>query len=341
MAGTILKTQEIGSFRKPEYLSRKFHSSAESEIVPLKEKATLETLETFRNVGMENLGVGGEMFRWEMYEHFAQFVSGLEFYGMVRSFDNRYYRKGIVVSDLSRKSCLHGDELKFLLKNTNGDLKLPVTGPYTMMDWSFNEHYGDRHETALAFSRILNDEIRELKRMWVSARPAEKFQVQIDEPATTTHPSEMDIVVDSINRSVEGIEDVEFSLHVCYSKDYRVLYDRVPDLKIHGLNLEYANRDMLSRGVSDSERPGYNDIRYFAEVEKKKFLGVGVTDVHIDEIESVPLIEDRINYTLGILEDPVRIKINPDCGLRTRSRKVGEEKLRNMVIARNNVLKKI
>jgi 5-methyltetrahydropteroyltriglutamate--homocysteine methyltransferase len=341
MAGTILKTQEIGSFRKPAYLSSRFHLSDESEIVPMKEKATLETLDVFRKVGMENLGVGGEMFRWEMYEHFAQFVAGLEFYGMVRSFDNRYYRKGSIISGLSRRSTLHGNELKFLLKNTTEELKMPVTGPYTMMDWSFNEHYRDRHEAALAFSKILNDEIRDLKRIWLNSRPGEEFQVQIDEPATTTHPSEMDIVVDSINRAVEGIDGVEFSLHVCYSKDYRVLYDRIPDLRLHGLNLEYANRDRLTRGVSDSKRPGYNDIKYFAEVDKRKFLGVGVTDVHIDEIEPASLIEDRISYVLGILEDPGRIRINPDCGLRTRSREVGEEKLRNMVIARNNVMKRI
>ena len=341
MAGKKLETQEIGSFRKPEYLSRKFHTGSEGEVEPLKERATVETLQLFNRAGLENIGVGGEMFRWEMYEHFAQFITGLKFYGMVRSFDNRYYKKGSIVSELRRTSSLHGDELDFLLRNSKGEIKLPITGPYTMMDWSFNEHYRDRDEVAVAFGRILNEEIRDLKKRWDIARPGEKFQVQIDEPATTTHPAEMDTVVESINRSVEGIGGAEFSLHVCYSKDYRVLYDRVPEMKLQGLNLEYANRDKLVTGTGDSDRPGYNDIRHFAEIEDRKFLGVGVTDVHIDEIEPVPVIEDRIKYVLGIIDDPERIKINPDCGLRTRSREIGYEKLRNMVIARDNVAGKL
>jgi len=337
MGNKILETQEIGSFRKPEYLSRKFHAGAKNEIEPLKEKATLETLELFNKAGLDNIGVGGEMFRWEMYEHFAQYVSGLKFYGMVRSFDNRYYKKGSIVSSLQRNLSLHGEELDFLLHNSTGEIKLPITGPYTMMDWSFNEHYRDREEVAIAFAKILNDEIRDLKKKWDLSRPGEKFQVQIDEPATTTHPAEMDIVVESINKSVEGIENTEFSLHVCYSKDYRVLYDRVPEMKLQGLNLEYANRDKLTTGKSDADRPGYNDIAYLAKLENGKFLGVGVTDVHIDTIEPVPVIEDRIRYVLGLIDNPERIKINPDCGLRTRSREVGFEKLRNMVIARDNV----
>ena len=53
------------------------------------------------------------------------------------------------------------------------------------------------------------------------------------------------------------------------------------------------------------------------------------------------VIEDRIKYVLDIIDDPERIKINPDCGLRTRSREIGYEKLRNMVIARDNVAGKL
>ena len=74
MVGKILETQEIGSFRKPEYLSRKFHTGSGSEVDPLKERATIETLQLFNRAGLENIGVGGEMFRWEMYQIF-QLVS--------------------------------------------------------------------------------------------------------------------------------------------------------------------------------------------------------------------------------------------------------------------------
>ncbi len=337
----ILNTQEIGSFRKPEYLSSVFHKAyGTDEFKKLAEKATLETINIFENTGIDNVGIGGEMSRWEMYEHPASQIDGIKFYGMVRSFDNRYYRKGSVTGELKRIRPIHLDEVKFVAKATKKPLKIPITGPYTMMDWSFNDYYDDREALAMEYARIINEEIRDIQNVWPSISGGRKFEVQIDEPATTTHPSEMDIAVEAINRSVDGISG-ERSLHVCYSTDYRLVYDRIPDLHIDAYNLEYANRDKLEKGISDSERPGYNDIKYFNDInqslQKRKYLGIGVTDVHIDYVEPAGLIEDRIRYALNIIQDPELLRINPDCGLRTRSRKIGEEKLRNMTEARNRV----
>ncbi|KQB33725.1 MULTISPECIES: methionine synthase [Acidiplasma] len=342
MSEKYLISQEIGSFRKPTYLSSVFHKiQGTEEFNVLAGRATIETIDLFKKAGLDNIGVGGEMFRWEMYEHQANRINGITFYGPVRSFDNRYYKKGSITDRIERKEPYHLDELEFLLENNISNIKIPVTGPYTMMDWSFNEHYRDRYETAMEFAKLLNEDMRELKREWDRKYPGKKLEIQIDEPATTTHPDEMNIVVDSINKSVEGIDNVEFSMHVCYSIDYRLLYDVMDDIKIDGFNLEFANRDTLERGTDDSSRPGYTDLKYFNEHnDKKKFMGLGVTDVHIDYIEPVELIKDRINYALKILP-PELIRLNPDCGLRTRTREIGYEKLKNMDIARQEILKEI
>ncbi|AAT42771.1 methionine synthase [Picrophilus oshimae] len=338
----MLITQEIGSFRKPEYLSRVFHKIyGTDEFYRLAEKATLETLDVFYNAGLENIGVGGEMFRWEMYEHQAINIDGIEFYGPVRSFDNRYYRKGSIVKRMERKSSYHLKELEFLMDNARGSIKVPVTGAYTMMDWSFNEFYRDRYDVAMEFARLLNDEIKDLKSAWDRKFPGKKLEIQIDEPATTTHPDEMDIVKDSINKTVYGIDNCEFSIHVCYSSDYRLLYDIMDEINIDGYNLEFANRDTLEPGTSDENRPGYLDLKYFAEHSSgKKFMGLGVTDVHIDYVEPVKLIEDRIRFALKYI-DPEKLRLNPDCGLRTRSREIGFQKLSNMVAAKKNILKEL
>ncbi len=327
--------QEIGSFRKPDYLSNNFHKIfGTQEYFEKASKASLETLALFKKAGINNFGVGGEMFRWEMYEHFANSVENINFYGLVRSFDNRYYRKGSVTGEISRKSSLHKDEVEFLLKNTKQELKIPITGPYTMMDWSFNETYPGRRELANAFSQIIREEIKEIRSLWVKYRGDQKLQIQIDEPAATTHPSEMDIVVESVNRSFEGIGGLETSIHVCYSIDYGYLFNVIPDLKVEGYNLEFANRDSMAPGEGVDKRPGYADVKRFKEandaVAKKRFLGLGVTDVHIDEIESEELITDRINTARKILDDDRILRINPDCGLRTRSIQVGYQKLLNM-----------
>ncbi len=342
MESKYLISQEIGSFRKPKYLSSVFHRLQDTErLEELAGKSTIETIDLFKQTGLNNIGVGGEMFRWEMYEHQANRIDGITFYGPVRSFDNRYYKKGSITGSMERREPYHLDELKFLLRNNFSNIKIPVTGPYTMMDWSFNEYYKDRYETAMEFAKLLNEDMVELKKEWDKKYPGKKLEIQLDEPATTTHPDEMNIVVDSLNKSVEGIDNVEFTIHVCYSRDYNLLYDVMNDIKIDGLNLEFANRDTLESGIGDDKRPGYNDLKYFSEKnDGKKFMGLGVTDVHIDYVEPVKLIEDRINYALKILP-PELIRLNPDCGLRTRSREIGYAKLKNMDIAKQKILKNI
>lgn len=329
-----LITQEIGSFRKPDYLSNVFkREKGEKKLTELKEKATVETLSLFERAGLTNVGVGGEMYRWEMYEHPAQRLDGIKFHGLVRSFDNRYYRKGSVISDLNVREHWHNDELEFVIANTKREIKMPITGPYTLMDWSFNEHYSSRHDLLMEFAKVVNGEIRSMNDIWKKSHPGKKFQVQIDEPAATTHPDEMDMFVESINEAVRGIDGLETSLHVCYSTDYRILFDVSEDLKIDGYNLEFANRDSLNAGKGEEDRPAYSTLRDFVDRESHKFMGVGVTDVHTDYIEPVNLIRDRIIYSMKIIGDPSRVRINPDCGLRTRSREVGFEKLKNMVDA--------
>ncbi len=335
MDSNYLLTQEIGSFRKPDYLSKKFRSLNEIELNELATKATIETIELYEKAGLDNIGVGGEMFRWEMYEHPIRRLNGVTMHGPVRSFDNRYYNKGSVVNKLQRIKSFHMEEV-LLLKNLNKkNIKIPITGPYTLMDWSFNEYYKDRYDLAMEFGRIVNQEIRELKQAWGD----DLLQIQIDEPAATTHPSEMKTVLDSINESVEGIQGIEVHLHVCYSIDYGLLFDIVPDLNVDYYNLEFANRDNM---VTKGERPGYADVKKFKDTmdvsSRKIGLGLGVTDVHIDDVEPVDLIKNRIEYTLKFVE-PDRLRINPDCGLRTRSREIGYQKLKNMVDATKEVLK--
>lgn len=337
MNSDYLLTQEIGSFRKPEYLSRKFRSLDENELNELASKATFETIELYEKAGLDNIGVGGEMFRWEMYEHPIRRLDGIIVHGPVRSFDNRYYNKGSVVNKLRRIKSFHMEEIQLLKKLKKKNIKIPITGPYTLMDWSFNEYYRDRYELAMEFGKIVNQEIRELKEFWGD----DLLQIQIDEPAATTHPAEMTTVLDSINESVRDINGIEVHLHVCYSIDYGLLFNIVPDLKVDYYNLEFANRDSLNL---NADRIGYADVKRFKDAmdvtSRKIGLGLGVTDVHIDDIETVDLIKNRIEYALKFIE-PDRLRINPDCGLRTRSREVGYNKLKNMVDATKEVLKNL
>ncbi len=334
-----LITQEIGSFRKPEYLSNVFRKLSGEELHQLKRKALKETLDLFDRTGLENIGVGGEMYRWEMYEHLAAGLKGIEFYGMVRSFDNRYFRKGSVVSELKKTGNVHIEEMGDVMGLTRKAIKVPITGPYTMMEWSFNDYYQNREKLAMKYAEIINQEIRELRDFWHSRNDLD-LEIQIDEPALTTHPAEMDIGVESLNASMEGIKGCEFSLHVCYSTDYRILYRRIPDLNFHGYNLEFANRGIVDPVTGKQEISAYETVKDFADASTDRFLGLGVNDVHIDYVETPEQVADRIETALDHI-DAKRLRINPDCGLRTRSREIGEKKLASMVKGRDIVRKRL
>jgi len=338
----VLYTQEIGSIKKPRYLIDKYKLFLEGRVgyeylKPYIEAASLDTIRMLEGAGLD-IVYDGEMHRWEMYYHPITFIDGIEVAGYVRVWDNFYFLKGRVVNKPKLIRNYHLDESLFIVRNARKKVKIPITGAYTLADWTFNEYYrrkggyGDpikadyeaKYEFTLDLAKnVINPILKELSKLDV-------FRLQIDEPAATTHPDEMDIVVDAFNKSVEGV-DKEVSIHICYS-DYRLLIPYMDRFKTVQFTLEFANRDSWSLGVNDEARQGYDLLKEFVEYGYNVELGLGVVDVHTDRIESPELIRDRILYALKYLS-PEKLYINPDCGLRTRSRDVAYVKLSNMVEA--------
>jgi 5-methyltetrahydropteroyltriglutamate--homocysteine methyltransferase len=280
----------------------------------------------------------GEQRRTEMYDHVAAFARGFEQRGTVRSFDNKYYTKAAVVDQPSVPGPQDVDELHFVQEHTDRELKLPLTGAYTMEDWSYDEHYA--REGALGGSAERRYEARRQFVTDVATRvirpnveglvAAGAGWIQIDEPAATTKPDEVPLVVEGFNAAVSGVE-AKKSMHICFS-DYAALWPAVLDLDdCLELQLEFANRDSRELGTGDEDRPGYvHTLRLFKEYGYPG-VGLGVLDIHSDFVESAELVRDRVLYAVEALGDPSRIQVNPDCGLRTRSWDVVYEKLANMV----------
>jgi len=340
----IFPTQEIGSFRKPEYLFEAWRRYLDgeakySDILPTIEKASIETIKLLEDIGLDIVW-DGEMHRWEMYHYPVEYIDGIEFVGQVRVFDNRYFPKGRVVKKPVLIKNYHIEEYQFVKSHASKPVKIPITGPYTLADWTYNEYYMSRwrykvsnpikarynakREFTLDLAKnILNPILKELSKRRV-------FRIQIDEPAATTHPSEMPIFVEAFNKAVDGVK-ATVTIHICYS-DYRILLQYLHDIKTKQYALEFANRDTRNRGLDDDVRRGYTILKEFKEYGFDRELGLGVIDVHTDFIEPVELILDRIKYALKYIE-PDKLFINPDCGLRTRSREIAAKKLRNMVEA--------
>jgi 5-methyltetrahydropteroyltriglutamate--homocysteine methyltransferase len=358
----LFPTQEIGSLGKPSWLLKAYRSNVGD--------AELEEAEKWGNtLGVENSGellqllgqkdlkdrkdelrdwasiyglkfcetagldivYDGEVRRVEMYEYPIRRMGGFKFHGLVRSFDNKYYKKAACVDKVSFKKPYHLDEFKFVKSRTERRIKVPLTGAYTLADWSFNEFYQKeskserfREKKREARRLLVLDIAREVIKPNIEALVAEGADfVQIDEPAATTQPDEIDFFVDSFNESTKGI-DCKFGVHVCFS-DYRLLYPRVLDMKkCSQFSWEFANRD-------DGRMGGYKDLSLLKEFGDDKEIGLGVLSVHNDSIESPELIKDRILHAAKYLGNPEKVYVNPDCGLRTRTWPVAYEKLKNMV----------
>jgi 5-methyltetrahydropteroyltriglutamate--homocysteine methyltransferase len=280
----------------------------------------------------------GEQKRTEMYDHVAAFVNGFEPRGIVRSSDNKYYAKAAVVETPSVQGPQDVEEFEFVRAHTDRVVKVPLTGAYTMEDWSYDEHYA--HEGALGGSkerryeargRFVKDVATNVILPNVEGLVAAGAEwIQIDEPAATTKPDEVPLVVEGFNEATKGVV-AKKSMHICFS-DYTALWPAVLELDdCLELQLEFANRDSRELGTRDEDRPGYAETLHLFEEHGYPNVGLGVLDIHSDFVEPAELVRDRILYAVEVLGDPERIQVNPDCGLRTRSWDVVYEKLVNMV----------
>ncbi|MEM2759661.1 MAG: hypothetical protein QXU32_03960 [Nitrososphaerales archaeon] len=319
-------TQEIGSLKKPEWLLELVRNKQISE----EDKAKARNDAAYLNIKMlEDIGLDivydGEVRRVEMYEYPVRYIDGFEFAGLVRSWDNKYYKKARCVNRVSYKTNFHLDEFKFVKNNSKRIVKVPVTGPYTLADWSYNEYYDSKEEFVLDIARnVVRPLIMDLVKHGAQV-------IQIDEPAATTHPSEMKIFAQAINECSKGV-DAKITVHACYSgNDYKALVPYAAEIRAGQFALEFANRDSWDLGVTDDVRNGYSVLKSLREYGFNGEVGLGVVDVHVDKMEPAELVRDRLLYAAKVLGDPLKIYANPDCGLRTRSRSIAFDKLRRVV----------
>jgi 5-methyltetrahydropteroyltriglutamate--homocysteine methyltransferase len=294
---------------------------------------------------LEHAGVevvyDGEQQRSEMYAWAVAHSNGFEQRGDVRAFDNKYYAKAAVTGPLSVREPFHDAEFGFVQSVADSMLKIPITGPYTIADWSFDERYdtatdlsapaAERHRRRRAARReLILDLARNLIRPNLeSLIGLGAGWIQIDEPGASTEADELDLFVEGFNQSVEGAGAV-FSTHLCFS-DYDLFFPAIESMTgCQQFAVGFANYDGRELGVSAERRPGYRVITKFRDLPHRPVLGLGVLDIHTDFIEPPELVRDRVLYAVEVFGDPTRIHVTPDCGLRTRTWSVAYQKLANM-----------
>ncbi|HEY7726904.1 MAG TPA: methionine synthase [Candidatus Eisenbacteria bacterium] len=309
-----LWTTTVGSFPKSPELERARNRFARGEI-PAEELARLEREETERVIRMqEEIGldilVDGELYRGDMTTYFAERMSGFAISNPVRSYGNRYYRKPVAVGPIRRAGPLTVEWWKYAQSLTSKPVKGMLTGPYTMMDWSFNEHYPSREAMAMDLAEAVREEALALE-------AAGATFIQIDEPAVSVRPEELPLAVRALGRAVAGLHAKTIT-HVCYG-DFDLIYPALLDLPVDVIDLEMANS-------------GYDLLDRFRTHPFTKEIGLGVLDVHDHRIETEEEVKEGLRRALEVLP-PERIYVDPDCGLKTRTLEEARRKLEVMVAA--------
>ena len=300
LEGPGLWTTSVGSFPKPPYILEARGKYARGEIsrddlLELERKATKEWIE-FQDSIDTDVVVDGEMYRGDMVAFFAEELPGLEIGGLVRSYGNRYYHKPIATGPVGRDKPITVDWWEYAQSLTTKPVKGMLTGPYTMCDWSFNEHYPTRRDYVLDLAKVIRDEALDLE------KAGAKF-IQIDEPAASTRMDELDLVIEAMAIVTEPLTAHTIT-HICYG-DFHHAYPKMLDIPVDQIDLEFANSD-------------YSLLEDFARAPFTKYIGLGVVDVHTHAQEPVEDIVAGIRRSLEFIP-PERMFVDPDCGLKTRT----------------------
>ena len=315
----ILPTTTVGSFPKPPHLleaRRKFDTKQikAGELRRIEEQTTREWVSIQEEIGLDVL-VDGEMYRGDMATYFANNLDGFKISGLVRSYGNRYYRKPIITDKVRWRGPITVDWWRFTQGLTKKPVKGMITGPYTMMDWSFNEYYPSRRDACIALAKALHEEVRAL------AKAGAKI-IQVDEPAISARPEELpEFAIKAMQIVTKGV-DAYFINHICYGA-FEFIYPRMLELPVDNFDLEMSNSEL-------------DLVELFREHPFTKDLSFGVVDVHSHVVEDIATVEQRIRLALEVLT-PEQLWVDPDCGLKTRTQEETIGKLRVMVDAAKKV----
>ncbi len=321
--GSFPQTQEVRAARR-DY---KNGSIGESEYIEKMKGFIKECVEIQERIGLEVL-VHGEFERNDMVEYFGEQLEGVAFSenGWVQSYGSRCVKPPIIYGDVSRPKPMTLFWSQYAASLTRLPMKGMLTGPVTILNWSFVRDDQPRSETCYQIALAIRDEVDDLQKGGIK-------MIQVDEAAfkegyplrKEKRPAYERFALESfwIATSVAS-EDTQIHTHMCYS-DFNDIIDTIEAMDADVISIETA-------------RSGNTLLKVFKEHGYEKEVGPGVYDIHSPRIPSVEEIEKQIRLLLEVL--PARqLWINPDCGLKTRRWEEVVPSLENMVTATKNIRK--
>jgi 5-methyltetrahydropteroyltriglutamate--homocysteine methyltransferase len=300
--GSFPQTKEIRA-RRADYLAAKI-SNAEYETF-LREEIK-RTIRFQEEIGLDVL-VHGESERSDMVEYFGQQFSGVVFTqnGWVQSYGSRCVRPPIIYGDVSRLQPMTVNWSRFAQSLTSKPVKGMLTGPVTILQWSFVRNDQPRSQTCQQIALAIHDEVLDLEAASIRV-------IQIDEPALREglplHQDDwhayLTWAVNCFRLACADVQDeTQIHTHMCYS-EFNDIIEAIAQMDADVLSIESSRSqmDLLSAFV---------DYRYPNEI------GPGVYDIHSPRVPSRQEIEGLLRKALQVLSLD-QLWVNPDCGLKTR-----------------------
>ncbi|MEH2922745.1 5-methyltetrahydropteroyltriglutamate--homocysteine S-methyltransferase [Samsonia erythrinae] len=277
-------------------------------------------------VEQERLGldvlVHGEAERNDMVEYFGEHLEGFVFTqnGWVQSYGSRCVKPPVIIGDVSRPEAITVEWAKYAQSLTDKPMKGMLTGPVTILCWSFPREDVTRETIAKQIALALRDEVADLEAAGIGI-------IQIDEPALREglplHRSDWDaylawaVEAFRLNAAVAK-DDTQIHTHMCYC-EFNDIMDSIAALDADVITIETSRSDMEL-------------LESFEEFEYPNEIGPGVYDIHSPNVPSVEWMETLLKKAAQRIPAE-RLWVNPDCGLKTRGWTETRQALANMVQA--------
>ena len=315
--GSFPQTTEVRAARarrkRGEWTEAQYDQFIESEIrsaVDLQERIDLDVL------------AHGEFERNDMVEYFGEQLDGFAFTenGWVQSYGTRCVKPPLLFGDVSRPRPMTVRWSKYAASLTRRPMKGMLTGPVTILQWSFVRDDQPRQETARQIALALRAEVLDLEAAGIGV-------IQIDEPAFreglplrhVDHSAYLDWAVEAFRLASAGVKDeTQIHTHMCYS-EFNDIIESIAALDADAISIETSRSQMELLAA-------FVEFRYPADI------GPGVWDIHSPRVPSVDEMEDLLRKALVVLT-PEQLWVNPDCGLKTRRWEEVIPALENMVQA--------
>ncbi|MDP3282395.1 MAG: 5-methyltetrahydropteroyltriglutamate--homocysteine S-methyltransferase [Nitrosomonas sp.] len=322
----LFPTTTIGSFPQTQEIRQNRHDYREGKLTESEYRQAMQNeiahcVQEQEALGLDVL-VHGEPERNDMVEYFGEQLSGYAFtqFGWVQSYGSRCVKPPIIFGDISQSQAITTEWIQYAQSLTKNPMKGMLTGPVTMLNWSFVRDDQSRAETCVQLALAIRDEVIALEKAGIRI-------IQIDEAALREglplRKSQWNIYLDWAIRAfritANGVKDeTQIHTHMCYS-EFNDIMEAIAQMDADVITIETSRSDMELLDAFDQ-------FHYPNEI------GPGVYDIHSPNIPSVESIIHLMEKAAQRIPAE-RLWVNPDCGLKTRNWEEVKPALRNMIAA--------